>query len=78
MNAGADGKVALEEMPMFVAVGPVDFHQMDISKADASVIYGVHWWVPRKWDGGRTWEGIHAASKTPLKRRGSPASCRAG
>jgi hypothetical protein len=25
------------------ADGPVDFHQMDVSKADASVIYGVSW-----------------------------------
>ncbi len=35
--------------------GPVDFHQMDVSKADPKVIYGVHGGLQRSADGGRTW-----------------------
>lgn len=35
--------------------GPVDFHQMDISKADPNVIYGVFGSLQRSRDGGRTW-----------------------
>ncbi|MFN3727537.1 MAG: WD40/YVTN/BNR-like repeat-containing protein [Allosphingosinicella sp.] len=35
--------------------GPVDFHQMDVSKADPSVIYGVHGGLQVSHDGGRTW-----------------------
>jgi photosystem II stability/assembly factor-like uncharacterized protein len=35
--------------------GPVDFHQMDVSRADPKVIYGVHRGLQRSADGGRTW-----------------------
>ncbi len=35
--------------------GPVDFHQMDASKADPKVIYGVYGSLQRSTDGGRTW-----------------------
>jgi len=35
--------------------GPVDFHQMDVSKADPTVVYGVQGGVQRSGDGGRTW-----------------------
>ena len=35
--------------------GPVDFHQMDVSKADPAVVYGVQGGVQRSGDGGRTW-----------------------
>jgi photosystem II stability/assembly factor-like uncharacterized protein len=38
--------------------GPVDFHQMDVSKADPNVIYGVYGDIQRSDDGGRTWRGI--------------------
>jgi len=38
--------------------GPVDFHQMDISKADPEVIYGVHGGLQRSTDGGRTWSKV--------------------
>ncbi len=34
--------------------GPVDFHQMDVSKADPSVIYGAHGGLQASRDGGRT------------------------
>lgn len=37
------------------ANGPVDFHQMDISKVDPNVIYGVFGGLQRSRDGGRTW-----------------------
>lgn len=36
--------------------GPVDFHQMDVSKADPTVIYGVHGGLQVSLDGGTTWE----------------------
>lgn len=38
------------------ARGPVDFHQMDVSKADPKVIYGVHGGLQMSRDGGRSWE----------------------
>ncbi len=38
--------------------GPVDFHQMDISKADPAVVWGNHGGLQRSRDGGRTWERV--------------------
>ncbi len=38
--------------------GPVDFHQMDVSKVDPKVIYGVHRGLQRSVDGGRTWSKV--------------------
>lgn len=38
--------------------GPVDFHQMDVSKADPRVIYGVYGDIQRSADGGRTWTKV--------------------
>jgi len=35
--------------------GPVDFHQMDASKADPKVIYGVHGDLQVSRDGGHSW-----------------------
>ena len=35
--------------------GPVDFHQMDVSKANPTVIYGVHGGLQISRDGGRSW-----------------------
>ena len=40
------------------AGGPVDFHQMDVSKADPNVIYGVFGNIQRSDDGGRNWREI--------------------
>ena len=37
------------------ASGPVDFHQMDVSKADPAVIYGVYSGLQVSRDGGRSW-----------------------
>lgn len=41
--------------------GPVDFHQMDVSKADPNVIYGVYGDLQRSADGGRTWTRVAPA-----------------
>jgi photosystem II stability/assembly factor-like uncharacterized protein len=38
------------------ARGPVDFHAMDVSAADPSVIYGLHGRAQVSRDGGSTWE----------------------
>jgi len=38
--------------------GPVDFHQMDVSKADPRVVYGVYQSLQRSTDGGLTWEVV--------------------
>ena len=35
--------------------GPVDFHQMDVSRIDPSVIYGVYGGLQVSKDGGRSW-----------------------
>jgi photosystem II stability/assembly factor-like uncharacterized protein len=35
--------------------GPVDFHQMDVSRSDPNVVYGVHGTLQRSTDGGNTW-----------------------
>ncbi len=41
--------------------GPVDFHQMDVSRADPKVVYGVYEDLQRSRDGGRTWERLGPA-----------------
>jgi photosystem II stability/assembly factor-like uncharacterized protein len=38
------------------ARGPVDFHQMDVSKADANVIYGAFGGLQVSRDGGKSWK----------------------
>jgi photosystem II stability/assembly factor-like uncharacterized protein len=38
--------------------GPVDFHAMDVSKADPKVVYGIYRDLQRSADGGRTWTRI--------------------
>ncbi len=38
------------------AGGPVDFHTMDVSKADPNVIYGLHNGIQISRDAGRSWE----------------------
>ena len=42
------------------ANGPVDFHQMTVSPADPSTIYGAFRGLQRSRDGGRTWTVIAA------------------
>jgi photosystem II stability/assembly factor-like uncharacterized protein len=41
--------------------GPVDFHQMDVSKADPRVLYGVYQSLQRSTDGGQTWQVVGPA-----------------
>lgn len=41
--------------------GPVDFHEMDVSKADPEVVYGVFRGLQRSIDGGRTWARVAPA-----------------
>lgn len=41
--------------------GPVDFHQMDVSKADPRVLYGVYQSLQRSTDGGKTWQLVGPA-----------------
>jgi photosystem II stability/assembly factor-like uncharacterized protein len=41
--------------------GPVDFHQMSVSRADPNVIYGAHGAIQVSRDGGRNWEVSGAA-----------------
>jgi photosystem II stability/assembly factor-like uncharacterized protein len=41
--------------------GPVDFHQMDVSKAAPEVVYGVFRGLQRSTDGGRTWTRVGPA-----------------
>jgi photosystem II stability/assembly factor-like uncharacterized protein len=40
--------------------GPVDFHQMDVSKADPRVIYGMYGTLQVSRDGGHTWRAVGA------------------
>jgi photosystem II stability/assembly factor-like uncharacterized protein len=41
--------------------GPVDFHQMDVSKADPKVVYGVYGDLQKSADGGRSWSRVGPA-----------------
>ncbi|MGH6663081.1 MAG: WD40/YVTN/BNR-like repeat-containing protein [Rhodospirillales bacterium] len=41
--------------------GPVDFHQMDVSKADPQVLYGVYGDLQKSKDGGHTWARVGQA-----------------
>lgn len=41
--------------------GPVDFHQMDVSKVDPAVVYGVFGDLQRSADGGRSWTRVGPA-----------------
>lgn len=43
------------------AGGPVDFHQMDVSKANPKVIYGAFGGLQRSMDGGQTWNATGQA-----------------
>lgn len=45
--------------------GPVDFHQMDVSRSDPQVIYGVYDGLQVSRDGGRSWE-LRADAPTEL------------
>ena len=55
--ASSDGGASWEKLSDGVN-GPVDFHQMDISKADPSVLWGNYGGLQRSRDAGRTWEQV--------------------
>lgn len=52
--------------------GPVDFHQMDVSKADPSVIYGVHGGLQVSRDGGHNWSRVGSAPNGLIDLAASP------
>ncbi len=58
--ASTDGGKSWKQLAGGVG-GPVDFHQMDVSKADPKVIYGVHGGLQISKDAGRTWQMIGPA-----------------
>ena len=49
-----DGGQSWHQLSMGVR-GPVDFHQMDVSKADANVVYGAYGALQVSRDGGKSW-----------------------
>lgn len=55
--ASSDGGASWEKLSDGVN-GPVDFHQMDISKAEPVVVRGNHGGLERSRDGGHSWERI--------------------
>lgn len=55
--ASSDGGKSWEKLSDGVN-GPVDFHQMDISKADPNVVWGNYGGLQRSRDGGATWEMV--------------------
>ncbi len=52
--ASSDGGRSWRQIAKGVG-GPVDFHQMDVSKVDPNTIYGVYGGLQVSSDGGRTW-----------------------
>lgn len=58
--ASTDGGKTWEQLSPGVG-GPVDFHSMDVSKADPSVIYGTYGGIQVSRDGGRSWEKVGPA-----------------
>jgi len=50
-----DGGQTWHRLSMGVG-GPVDFHQMDVSKADANVVYGAFGGLQVSRDGGKSWK----------------------
>jgi hypothetical protein len=55
--ASADGGRTWEMLSAGVG-GPVDFHQMDVSKTDPEVIYGNHSGLQVSRDSGRSWHRV--------------------
>ena len=56
--------------------GPVDFHNMEVSRADPAVIYGIGHdrRIQRSADGGRTWEDSGQAPEKLIDIATSPAA----
>ena len=53
----SDGGASWESLDPGVG-GPVDFHQLDVSKSDPSVLYGVYGTLQVSQDGGETWRAV--------------------
>ena len=65
--------------------GPVDFHQMDVSRADPNVVYGSFRGIQVSRDGGKNWansgaapEGMIALAASPLKAERVYAATKTG
>jgi photosystem II stability/assembly factor-like uncharacterized protein len=56
------------------ANGPVDFHQMDVSPADPTVIYGAYGNIQVSRDGGRSWSETGPAPEGLIQLAASSAS----
>jgi photosystem II stability/assembly factor-like uncharacterized protein len=56
----SDGGASWESLDPGVG-GPVDFHQLDISKSDPNVLYGVYGALQMSRDGGETWRAVAEA-----------------
>ena len=56
----SDGGAGWESLDPGVG-GPVDFHQLDVSKSDPSVLYGVYGTLQVSRDGGETWRAVAEA-----------------
>jgi photosystem II stability/assembly factor-like uncharacterized protein len=56
------------------ADGPVDFHQMDVSLADPSVIYGAYGAIQVSRDGGKSWAVTGPAPEGLIQLAASPTT----
>ena len=60
--ASSDGGASWTQISTGI-LGPVDFHQMDVSRVDPKVIFGVHGGIQVSRDGGRNWRLAGLAPK---------------
>ena len=60
MIRSSDGGASWELLDPAVG-GPVDFHQLDVSKSDPNVLYGVYGTLQVSRDGGNTWQAVAEA-----------------
>jgi photosystem II stability/assembly factor-like uncharacterized protein len=56
------------------ANGPVDFHQMDVSRADPNVIYGAYGNIQVSRDGGKSWSETGSAPPALIQLAASSTS----
>jgi hypothetical protein len=53
--------------------GPVDFHQLDISRADPRVVYGIYGALQVSRDAGRTWQRVGDPLEDTIDMAASPS-----
>src|SRR3546814_20068354 len=58
------------------AGGPVDFHQMDVSKSDPAVVYGAFGDLQQSADGGRRWTAAGPRSEARRVGKECVSTCR--